>query len=184
MRRTWRPPARVRRAPPPGKLAPAAWVSARNLGEFMRKAQQTAASPPPPACPTGLYPYLGAWRESPDGYHREFCLPALSAKQRVQMRALCPSPRRSAPSSPPCLPAGCLNPRCPSAKNRRPSANVKRRRDYDACFARGITTGSLPRRVNSGVTNQRQVFILLHGSRLQILKLEPWGRPIAPGRMY
>ena len=27
----------------------------------------------------------------------------------------------------------------------------------------------LPRRVNSGVTNQRQVFILLHGSRLQIL---------------
>ena len=25
------------------------------------------------------------------------------------------------------------------------------------------------RRVNSGVTNQRQVFILLHGSRLQIL---------------
>ena len=171
MRRTWRPPARVRRAPPPGKLAPAAWVSARNLGEFMRKAQQTAASPPPPACPTGLYPYLGAWRESPDGYHREFCLPALSAKQRVQMPALCPSPRRSAPSSPPCLPAGCLNPRCPSAKNRRPSANVKRRRDYDACFARGITTCSLPRRVNSGVTNQRQVgFILLHGSRLQILK--------------
>ena len=151
-------------------------MSAENLDEFMLKGQRRAASPPPPACPTGLYPYLGACRASPDVPYREFCLPAPSVKQRAQMPALCPFPCRSAPSSSPPPPAGGLNPHCPSAKNRRPSANVKRRRDYDACFARGIITCSLPRRVNSGVTNQRQVFILLHGSRLQILKTV--GRPV------
>ena len=124
MRRTWRPPARVRRAPPPRKLAPAAWASARNLGKFMRKAQQTAASPPPPACPTGLYPYLGACRGSPDVPYREFCLPVLSARERAQMRALCPFPCRSATSSSPPRPAGCLHPRCPSASNRWSSSHA------------------------------------------------------------
>ena len=158
-------------------------MSAENLGKFMLKGQRRAASPPPPACPTGLYPYLGAWRDTPDVLHRACCLPALPAKQRPRLPALCPSPCRSAPSSSFPLPAGGLNPHCPSAKNRRPSANVKRRRDYDACFARGITTCSLPRRVNSGVTNQRQVFILLHGSRLQILHIaanRPQNSQIAP----